>query len=416
MKSQVRPFREELGSPADVLLADTAIRIQLSRTDYGKAEERYRAINDWLDRAGSPLRGYVRLLYPQGSMAIGATIASKLRTDEYDIDVVVELGIALDSRPKLVLDLLYKTIRGEPGSRYYAITERRTRCVTIHYADGMHLDLTPVALAADQQPKISIIFHHKPGDPNEYRRWANPWGFAEWFKEKTPPDQAFAMAFDARADSWERAMRMEKAEAEPVPPQEGAHEKSKAVIIHQLIKRWRNVCFDSRNGVRRPPSVAMAKVIAETANGTATLSEELLVQAYQLRETIRAAHWQGQRVLITNPKCEADLLTDRWPASLDDQAMFLRDLDDLVAKAARLQEGCGLPEMKAIMADLFGENPTTDVFKAFNESLGRRVALGHSASQRGSGRLVGISSSPAMVAAPTPLRTRPHTFFGSYRG
>ena len=64
------------------LLADVAIRIQLSRTDYRKAEERYETLGNWIDRRGSPLEGRVQLVYAQGSMAIGATIASRLTTDE----------------------------------------------------------------------------------------------------------------------------------------------------------------------------------------------------------------------------------------------------------------------------------------------------------------------------------------------
>jgi hypothetical protein len=112
--------------PLDALLADVAIRVQLSATAHGTVEARYQTISEYLDRDGSPLRGLVNLLYPQGSMAIDATIASRLRTDEFDIDIIVELALALGVSPQVALDLLYRSIRGEPGSRYYNMTERRT--------------------------------------------------------------------------------------------------------------------------------------------------------------------------------------------------------------------------------------------------------------------------------------------------
>ena len=80
-------------NPLDRLLADIAIRIQLSRTDYDKAIRRYESISDWIERDASLLRGSVELFYPQGSMAIGATIAAR-GTDEFDIDVVVQLLLA----------------------------------------------------------------------------------------------------------------------------------------------------------------------------------------------------------------------------------------------------------------------------------------------------------------------------------
>ena len=75
----------------DLLLADLAIRVQLSRTGHDRAEQRYQTLGEWLDRDGSPLQGQVELTYPQGSMAIGATIASRLTTDEYDLDFIAQL-------------------------------------------------------------------------------------------------------------------------------------------------------------------------------------------------------------------------------------------------------------------------------------------------------------------------------------
>ena len=57
----------------DELLVDIAVRIQLTPTHHDDAVDHYRAINNHLDRDGSPLRGRVVRFYPQGSMAIGAT-------------------------------------------------------------------------------------------------------------------------------------------------------------------------------------------------------------------------------------------------------------------------------------------------------------------------------------------------------
>ena len=64
-------------SPIDLLLADVAIRVQLSRTDYDKAVRRYETVSEWIERDGSPLVDLVALFYPQGSMAIGATTAAR---------------------------------------------------------------------------------------------------------------------------------------------------------------------------------------------------------------------------------------------------------------------------------------------------------------------------------------------------
>jgi hypothetical protein len=221
-----------LQTTVDLLLADTVIRLQLTATNYNKAVSRYETINEWLDREGSWLRGRVVLMYPQGSMAIGATIASKLRTDEFDIDIIAEMDLPPDADPEAVLDILFESIRGEPGSRYYDVTERRNRCVTVSYSDGMHLDITPAILVPQRLPKTSYIFHHKPetSETPGYRLLANPHGFAEWFTDTTPLDHVFAEAFAKRTADAESMMAADKAEAVPVPAHQGVHQKSKAVI------------------------------------------------------------------------------------------------------------------------------------------------------------------------------------------
>ena len=260
MTTKTNSLRALLTDPVDLLLADVAIRVQLSQTDYNKAVSRYRTINDWIERAGSPLKDRVQLFYPQGSMVIGATIASQLRTDEFDIDVVAQLDLPVDVSPREPLDLLYEAIRGEPGSRYYGMVKRRTRCVTVAYRDDMHLDVTPMLRMWGTLERQSWIFHHRAEAPREpsYRLIANPYGFAEWFKNKTPMDHEFANVFEERAKNYEQLSGLMEADSDPVPPQEPPFRKSRAVIVLQLLKRWRNVQYDSRPG-RRPPSIMIAK-------------------------------------------------------------------------------------------------------------------------------------------------------------
>ena len=405
-----------LADPTDALLADVAIRVQLSQTDYNKAVSRYRTINDWIERDGSPLKDRVRLFYPQGSMAIGATIASKLRNDEFDIDVIAQLNLQGHVLPRQALDWLYEAIRGEPGSRYYGMTERRTRCVTVNYSDDMHLDVTPALRIWGTPERQSWIFHHHPEAPWEPSRSlvANPFGFAEWFKTNTPPDHAFADIFEERAREYENFIMLAKAASDPVPSQEPLFRKSKAVVVLQLLKRWRNVQYDSRQG-RRPPSIMIAKLVADAANHTDRLSEELLYQAGYILSVFRRAHDQDRPVHIVNPMCEGDLLTDRWPESLQPQALFICDLEDLVRKAERLVAGCDLEEMQHIMVSLFGETPARDAIRAFNERNGNVIGGGRSRYDSHKGRLV-VPTAVAGSSAPVIARSTPrHTFYGTER-
>ena len=415
MNTKINP--SYLTEPTDILLADIAIRIQLSRTDYDKAVERYETINDWIERDGSPLKDGVELFYPQGSMAIGATIASKLKTDEFDIDVVAQLDLSSDVSPNVPLDLLFEAIRGEPGSRYYEMTKRRTRCVTVDYSDDMHIDVTPVIRRWGTPERESWIFHDRPEAPQEpgKKLIANPFGFAEWFMVNTPSDQDFSDIFEKRASEHERMVLL-AADSDPVPQQEPPFKKSKAVIVLQLLKRWRNVQYDERSG-RQPPSILIAKLVADAANHTDQLSEELLHQAKHMMLVFQKYHNEGKRIHIVNPVCNQDVLTDRWPETLQDQAIFICDLEILVAHVEKLVSGCDLEEMQKIMVELFGEAPTTDAFQAFNKRVGNQVSTGQSQHRSSTGSLV-LPAGIAGTANPTssgPRTTPKHTFYGKER-
>ena len=402
--------------PADILLADVAIGVQLSQTDYKKAVQRYRTIDAWIKRQESPLGDRVELLYPQGSMAIGATIASKLKTDEFDIDVVAQLDLPDEVSPRESLDLLCMAIRGEQGSRYYRMTERKTRCVTINYSDDMHLDVTPALRMRGTPERQSWIFHHPPEAINEpgCRLVANPYGFAEWFKRETPPDDDFADFFEERSADYELRHRSAKADSEPVPPQEPPFRKSKSVIVLQLLKRWRNVQYESRQ-VRRPPSIMIAKLVADVANHTDRLSEELLLQAKHMRSVFCRSHSRGQCIHIVNPVCAEDVLTDRWPRSLQDQARFIFDLEDLVEKVEWLVEGRDLEGMQEILVRLFGEAPAKEAVRAFNRRTGSEVGEGHSRYDSVKGGLIIPASTGCAVGSSVARRPPKHTFYGTER-
>lgn len=403
-----------LSSPVDILLADIAIRVQLSRSDYEKAVQRYQVISEWIERDGSQLKDRVDLFYPQGSMATESTIASKLRTDEFDIDIAAQIDFPVDVTPRQALDLLHTAIRGEPGSRYHEMTTRRTRCVTVSYSDNMHLDVTPMLRRQETPARESWIFHYPPEAPREpdFRCVANPYGFTQWFQANTPPDKDFAIAYASRTLDYERIV-MATADSDPVPPQAPPSRKSKAVIVLQLLKRWRNVQYDARFG-RRPPSVMLSRLVADGANSTDSLSEELLHQAQSMLAEFARQHVDHQLVRVVNPVCRLDVLTDRWPGSFHDQETFIRDLRKLITKVQRLISGCALDEMKKIMAELFGEAPTADAFRSFNQQFGDQIRRGRSQHRSDVGKLIvpAVATGESTTILPGVKSTPRHTFYG----
>lgn len=357
-------------SVLDIMLADIAVRVQLTPTDYESAIKHYNAINEWMDRPESPLHGRIQLMYAQGGMAIGATVARHSTDSEFDIDVMAQIDWPTNIDPETALATTHHAIRGEPGSRYYKKVDRKTRCSTVQY-DGSHLDVTPTVRLIDREEKTGYIFHSKPSDPKEPKLslFANPSGFIDWFITNTPADEAFGLYFEKASLDNDRIRLSEvlaKADADPVPVQMPAYRKSRAVIALQLIKRWRNLAYDRRHAsLRMPPSVLLSFYVATHANQTTTLADELIHQVECIIAVLKDAERLGATVREFNPRCHEDELTDRWPAHVTEQRIFIDELTAFALQLHRLRDGLPLADMQRILEDLFGERPAREAVRKY---------------------------------------------------
>lgn len=412
-----KPFPQPrpTASIAERMLRRVAIKIELPPSHHRLACERKAAVEAHLERPGSPLADLVTLFYQQGSMAIGATIRAKRREDGYDIDIVVELRLPRETPPAVVLDLLYEAVKGEPGSRYHDMVERQTRCVTVYYADGMHLDLTPSILVQPDNPRKSIVFHSKPEEPRHLDRLVptNSYGFAEEFNRRCPPDFLFAEEYGRLARRLDRGMVVAKGESEDVPPHSSeVGAKSVTVVALQLLKRFPVLRYRNRPGQRMPPPVMLSCLVLEAARPGRTISEALWESAVHIERRLRAAHDAGELIDIRNPRDAEDRFTDRWPATLDDQKRFI---DDLVwfrgHLAVVLDEESPLHKRGEALRVLFGETPGREATEEIWEEL---AAQGPPGLER---KALPIAPAVAPLAAPRivpakPIPVRPHTFFG----
>ncbi len=391
-------LKEPTNPLLDTLLTNVAHKIQLAPSQYAVAVDRYSIMEKWLQRDGSELAPYFKRLYPQGSMAIGATIASKLKNDEFDIDIIAELDLSPDVAPGDVLDALFNSLNGEEGSRYHGKVERRTRCVTVNYED-MHIDVTPSVLLPQRAERTSVIFHAHEDEPasNHQHIVANPWGFAQWFIENTPDVRMIVDAYVRKS-------------SDPVPDQEAVRDKSQKLIALQLLKRWRNKRYDDRTG-RSLPSIAIAYFVATAGTNAGGLFDELLLQATSMRDHFRALKAADEAVHVVNPTCDTDVLTDRWPANQSEQDVFLSDLVDLVSS---LESLCDKPTMKDcsdVLSDLFGENVTNVVIKDFVAKY-QAGAEGGTLQHDGRGLALGASGLILTETKSTATPIRRHTDYG----
>ncbi|MCB0213660.1 MAG: nucleotidyltransferase [Anaerolineae bacterium] len=395
------------------LLAATAIKIELPPSQHRIAVGRKNALEKHLERDGSPLKGLIQIFYQQGSMAIGATIKAKYRDEGFDIDIVVEMMVEPSIQPDYALDLLYIAVRGEPGSRYFDFTQRQTRCVTVHYADGMHLDLTPAILLDEHDPRFSSIFHSKPEEPrsSDQRIPTNSYAFADEYNQRCPVDHLFAEEYKRLVLEADPFSFQVLAEADSVPVPQHSTEvggKSAVTVALQLLKRNRNIRYYSRQG-RIPPSVMLACLTLEVAEPGRTIGESLRVIASHILGKMEQAKALGQLIRVVNPRCVSDCFTDRWPENFKAQDIYINDLRLFVTQLERfLDESQPLQKRVKALEAMFGESPTREVVKEFTEEIGQTVQSGNH------GHTASGSVLPVASALPSAHRkARPNTFFGT---
>ncbi|MDT0634843.1 nucleotidyltransferase [Spectribacter hydrogenoxidans] len=408
--------RDPLGAAAplhEILLAETAIQIELPPSLHRLAVQRYEAVAEHIERGGSPLKDRVTVFYPQGSMAIKATIRSRRDDGAYDLDIVAELLLLAGTPPQAVLDLLFEAIRGEKGSRYHDNVERQTRCVTVRYNDGMHLDITPTILLDEGDPRRSWLFHAKPRTPTStHNRFeTNSFAFADWFNERAPVDMQFRESYGRRALARDQLLVEAKAESEPVPDhstEEGG--KSALVVALQLLKRNRNHVFKDR-GCRMPPSVFLSSCAGKTASPGKTIGAHLEAIAWHVLQKLLSCQNAGKLVHETNPRCGNDCFTDRWPETLSAQKQYIQDLRLFLEQLDELKAPGSLKDKQELLAKMFGEQPTRSAVEKYAAELGNTVRSGKGAVRR-SGKVIPATATGS--AASQGRATPKHTFYGGW--
>ena len=409
------PAKSPFENPLDALLADIAIMVQLPPGLHAKACERYEAIRQYVVRPGSPVSGIVAQLYPQGSMAIDATTSTRGTDNEYDLDAVLEAEFPHGMAPGSVLDLTYEALKDYPVE---GPVLRQTRCVTIPYSDGMHVDVTPARRRFGTLDFESVIFHAKPEESRNRHLEVpmNAYGFATWFRSRTPHEAVFEEAFGRLAmDDWTAL-----AKADPVfhdvPDQTPLPVKSVTTVALQLMKRFRDIWSSSQPG-RFPPSVMLSCHAGHAARSGLSLSEMVIRQARWTANAIELAAREGKLIDVRNPVMYEDRFTDRWPENQHQQRAFAGALYGFAESLEYMRKNdMQLEDMQDVLRKFFGTHVVARSVRAFTERAGRALRSGNQGyTQRGGlfipavPALVGIGTAASVVPA------RAHTNMGERR-
>jgi hypothetical protein len=362
----------------DDILFHVCEGLQITPARHDLAVARYETLNKVLDGSASPFRFFRPLIYPQGSMSLGTTVAP-IFGGPHDLDFVLQLSrnhVYVD--PMALIRTLYDFLR-EHGT-YSSMTTLKKRCVRIEYADQFYMDVLPACLnGSDGGTCIKVPDCALKG-------WSdsNPKGYIDWFKKKS------RMILVSRM--------LDK--AEPIPAQQAVGEKDTLQLIVQLLKRWRDI-FYAADAKLAPVSVVLTTLAAETYRGERSVSQALTSMLVGVVSLIDESRRKGEKHLhLHNPSNVAEDLTERWDSNPAAYGAFGRGIREFHSRWSHLIARQG--NVKEELVALFGEPVVAVLKKRAEQRHGERI----------DGKL-GVSSSGLITSLAGAAATlRPHTFYG----
>ena len=303
------------------LLEDIAEALDIPESYHELAIKRYESIGAWLDRDESVVAKYKPLIYPQGSFLLGTVTKPISDKEEYDLDLVNELGILKNSISQSDLKKLVGVeIKGYAhANNMKSPVEEGRRCWTLDYADSVqfHIDILPAIpdaedfnqfLVSREAPPsrwsdsaIAITDNTLPNYTQITSEWprSNPKGYAEWFHSR----------MQIRLDAIQKSLVERQVEGVPE-----YKIKTPLQYVIQILKRHRDIWFElnkSRYDEKSKPISIIITTLASLAyENEADLQQALLNIVNKMDEYIELG--ENDVVLILNPVNPFENFADKW--------------------------------------------------------------------------------------------------------
>lgn len=222
--------------------------LEITKTQYKLAKERYEAVGKWLAEGEYCLLGDGKKqcfkdgeIYPQGSIRLGTTV-KPIGKNEFDIDLVFYTpNVSADMiKPERLKELIGDRLKEHETYKKMLTPLNRGWC--INYANEFHLDITP-----------SLDNHHEPFNESELvadeklERYmpTNPEGYAKWFDNISllhPMSEFTKNMFASR----NMIIATEDAAIVTELPE---HDSNKPLLKRyiQIFKRHRDMMFDGKD-------------------------------------------------------------------------------------------------------------------------------------------------------------------------
>jgi len=382
-----------------LLLEQLCERIEPNSTQLERARTTYEAVGRWLAQADDQWLSWSSI-YLQGSTALGTTV-KPIGQNEHDVDLVCHIpGLGRWATPAQCKHLVGERLKA--NQRYAAILEEKPRCWRLNYVGDFHLDITPSI------PNAACAKGGELVPDKRLKSWksTNPKGYRDTFKARAElvPQMRLLKSFAqdrARAD----------ADIEPFPEQP----RYKGILcrIVQILKRHRDVFFDTRDVSLAPISVIVTTLAAwsyEYCVRSMVFDSELDVLCTVLHHMPRFIE---QRVvagrvewLIPNETTAGENFAERWNSEPALASAFYEWHGAAEQMLTRLMETRGLDGLSDMLAKAFGQAPSAEVTQSMVAGMSAARASGNLALAP----LVGLTTIKP-VARVTPVRG--NTFFGA---
>jgi hypothetical protein len=279
----------------------------------------------------------------------------------------------------------------------------------------MHLDITPALREYGSLERESFITHAKGPQASSEDRFVdmNAFGFAEWYRARTPLEYRMAKAFHDRWLNLDSNEVRADADVDEVPEQCEFIVKNTATLALQLLKRFRNIRYATYGG-RIPPSVMLSYYAGVAAKPEMSLADMVIRIANWVIGDIERASLYGQKLHVANPACPRDVFTDRWPESIAQQDEFAKYLRELVSSLEKVRRGeLFADRLMDWLRERFGDRVVTKAADRMADEVGSAIQSSEQKYSRRGGLLLPTAGIVAATAVnPAVSTARAHTFFG----
>ena len=332
-------------------LARVCVLSELTATQFRNAEEKYRAVGDWLAADDSSLALFAPEVYPQGSMLLGTTVRP-YGQNEYDLDLVCQLHWCAQQPPLTIYDWVHS--RMAANETYREMLEKLKRCLRLNYAGSFHLDILP-ACPNEQIGNGSIIV---PDRKLECWKHSNPKGFAAWF-------------FAQCRVRDQLAERMLKGSVEPLPSAVPSQYKFPLQRIVQLMKRHRDIFFSGGRDISR--SVILTTLAGGFYQGQRSLSLALEGVLDGIHFTLEANPAVPR---IENPTHPDENFADTWDQAKYEQfKSYIRNFRTglkALLNPTLTEQRMGLEKSTERLGQLFGSDRVKEAIRIEANELNER--------------------------------------------